>query len=54
MLSGLQIVALRELALVPGYLRKTQLVLTKLAAELVKVSGEPQFCLNMNGCAVHI
>jgi len=54
MLLGLQIVALRELPLVPGYVKKTQLALTnEIATELFKLSTQPQFCLKLICCAVH-
>jgi len=54
-LSGLQIVALREVALVPGSVRKSHLILTNdIATELFKLSAQPQFCLHLNCCALHI
>ena len=53
-LSGLQIVALRETSLAPGYVKKTQLPLTnEIAVELFKLSAQSQFCLNLNRCALH-
>ena len=53
-LSGLQIVTLRKVALVPGYVRKTHLILTnEIATEPFKLSSQPQFCLHLNRYAVH-
>jgi len=50
----LQIAALREVALVLSYVRKTQLVLTnKIPTDLFRLSALPQFSLNLNRCAVH-
>ena len=43
MLSGLLIVTLGEVALMPGYVRKIQLQLTKkIATEVFKLSSETQ------------
>jgi len=45
---------LREVVLVPGYGRKTQLVLTKeIVAELFILNNQLQLCLNRNRCTVH-
>jgi len=53
-LSGLQIMALREASLVPSYVGKTQLVLTnETVTELFNLSTQLQFCLNLNRCAIH-
>ena len=53
-LSGLQIMALREASLVPSYVGKTQLVLTnEIVTELFNLSTQLQFCLNLNRCAIH-
>ena len=44
-LAGSQIVALRDVSLVPGYVRKTQLVLTnEIVAYLLRLSVQPQLC----------
>jgi len=45
---------LREVVLVPGYGRKTQLVLTKeKVAEFFILSTQLQLCLNLNRCTVY-
>ena len=46
MFAGLQVVALGEDALAPGFVRKTQLLLTGQIADV-----QPQLCLNLNRCA---